>query len=120
MLFDQTRPFFLCPCATHAGWQDRQHACMHACTTRPFPSLSLQSTQPQQSSAPRAPFFTSLLFTSKHWRKSVSICVPIKDGVASLVAMWKATAASSDLWFNTLLYMSDTSRGSWMDEGMDE
>ena len=50
--------------------------------------------------------------TSKHWMKSASICVPIKEGVASLVAMWKATAASSDLWFSTEEYMSETSSGS--------
>jgi hypothetical protein len=43
--------------------------------------------------------------TSKHWAKRLSIWVPIKEGVASLVAMWKATACSKDLWLRMEQYM---------------
>jgi hypothetical protein len=50
--------------------------------------------------------------TSKHCRKSASSCVPMSDGLASLLAMWNATAASNDLWFKIAEYIMFTNKGS--------
>jgi len=54
---------------------------------------------------------------SKHCRNKPSICVPIREGVASLVAMWKDTACSRLRWLRIEAYIDETRRGSCKREG---
>ena len=54
---------------------------------------------------------------SKHCRNKPSICVPMREGVASLVAMWNATDCSRLRWLRMEAYIYETRRGSCRREG---